>query len=103
MIEPGSNLGDPASKPGASDIELWREAMAHLRHLSDDVWDGMRLFLVLNAFIFISIVALSSTRTPGTQRLVLLAILAVIGIMLTFTARFILKRHRIYYLQMLAK
>lgn len=77
--------------------------MAHLRHLSDDVWKGLKLFLILNAFFAISIVALLNRRPLSHPTAVLLAVLAAGGIFLTLTARYILKRHRIYYLQMLAK
>ena len=103
MSEPDSSSGDLPKRLDAAGLDLWREAMAHLRHLSDDVWKGLRLFLILNAFNLISIVAFCCMPLPGHQKVVLLAILAVAGALLTVTARSILKRHRIYYLQMLAK
>ena len=86
-----------------SQIALWREALTHLRHLSDDVWKVLKLFLTLNAILLIIIIGLlvflPSNRSIGF----LLALVSIAGALLTLAARFILKRHRIYYLQMLAK
>lgn len=89
--------------PDEMRIEIWREAMAHLRHLSDDVWNGLKLFLVLNGFIFVSIFGILAVHSLGKLTAAFVFILCVAGISLTLAARYILKRHRIYYLQMLAK
>jgi hypothetical protein len=83
--------------------EHWREAMAQLRHLSDDVWKGLKLFLSVNALIVVGIVGLLAFCGSRFGLAVLLGLLSALGAALTLTARYILKRHRIYYLQMLAK
>jgi hypothetical protein len=87
----------------AGEFALWREAMAHLRHLSDDLWKGMRLFLPLNGLLLAMIVALLAFQAPSRRRMILVILISIIGILLTLAARYLLKRHRIYYLQMLAK
>ena len=82
---------------------IWREALAHLRHLSDDVWKGLALFLALNAVLLVIIIGLLVLLPLNKGIGFLLAVVAVAGALLTIAARFILKRHRIYYLQMLVK
>ena len=84
-------------------LAIWREALAHLRHLSDDVWKGLRLFLSLNSILLIIITGLLVLLPLNRGIGFLLALLSIAGALLTLAARFILKRHRIYYLQMLAK
>jgi hypothetical protein len=84
-------------------VALWRESMAHLRHLSDDVWGGLKLFLSLDGFVLSSIGVLAWVGPANNTTALFLAMLAALGTFLTLTARYILKRHRVYYLQMLAK
>ena len=103
MSEPNFNSGEALKHLDDSGVAVWREAMAHLRHLSDDVWNGLKLFLILNGFIIISISAFAWLAPANKTMALLLAALALVGGLLTITARYILKRHRIYYLQMLAK
>ncbi len=33
------------------DVQIWREVMEHLRHLSDDVFKSVALFLGMNALM----------------------------------------------------
>jgi hypothetical protein len=83
------------------ELQLWREAMTQLRHLSDDVFKSVALFMGLNVLLLtmavvLTLVDLSPCRWLG-------AFVCVLGSALTLAARFLLKRHRIYYLEMLAK
>jgi len=87
----------------ADQLEIWREALAHLRHLSDDVWKGLILFLALNAVLLVIIIGLLVLLPLNKGIGFLLAVVSASGALLTVAARYILKRHRIYYLQMLAK
>ncbi len=103
MSDPNISLQGALQGLDGSKLALWREAMAHLRHLSDDVWAGLKLFLILNGFVLSLIGALAWIGPANTTNALLLAALAVLGGFLTLAARYILKRHRIYYLQMLAK
>ncbi|MEY2428483.1 MAG: hypothetical protein QOJ40_1368, partial [Verrucomicrobiota bacterium] len=103
MSEPKMSSEGALQGLDGSQVALWREAMAHLRHLSDDVWTGLKLFLILNGFVLISIGLLAWIGPANITSALLLAALAVLGSFLSLTARYILKRHRIYYLQMLAK
>lgn len=84
---------------------MWREALAQLRHLSNDVWRGLALFMSLDALLVgLSILLLQSGHAfPSVRPCVVLAVISVLGLGLTFSGRFILQRHRVYYLQMLAK
>lgn len=84
-------------------MALWRETLDHLRHLSDDVWMGFKTFLVFNGFILISMALLISSSRRDRSATIFIGLLSIAGILLTFAARYILKRNRIYYLQMLAK
>ena len=75
--------------------------MAQLRHLSDDVFKSVALFLGLNVLIFGAVIPLTILGTHGASRLC--ALVSVAGIALTLAAHFMLRRHRVYYLEMLAK
>ena len=99
MSDPDSNLRGAE----VAGVEHWREAMAHLRHLSDDVWKGLKLFLSVNALIVVAMAGLGAFCQSRARLAMLLALLSVLGAALTLTAHYILKRHRVYYLQMLAK
>ena len=88
----------------AAQLEVWREAMCHLRHLSNDPWQGLRIFLSLNGFAMVLMFGLAIRLPFGRSfSLMFVLFLSIIGVLLTLSARWILKRHRIYYLEMLAK
>jgi hypothetical protein len=91
--------------PGLSepDLQLWREAMTHLRHLSDDVFKSVALFTGLNLALLAGIAFLMAAEAHGTKAIWICAFACLSGIALTFAGRFMLRRHRIYYLEMLAK
>jgi len=94
------DLNELAPSPEAK-VALWRETLAQLRHLSNDVWRGFKCFVSLN---FALVLALTFVFVRFGKRTAILAIiLSIFGAMLTVAARYILKRHRHYYLQMLAK
>src|ERR1043166_1783537 len=98
-----TNITFAGSKASAVSIEHWREGMAHLRHLSDDVWTGLKLFLAANTAIWIMLTAIGVFSGSRRVTIVMFILLSLLGAYLTLTARYILKRHRIYYLQMLAR
>lgn len=83
-------------------VQVWREAVAHLRYLNDEVWKRFQFFLAVDvALLGAAVFALQQRETGGPTVSALLASIA--GIILTVNARYILKRNRIYYLQMLLK
>jgi hypothetical protein len=88
---------------GLPNQQVWHEAMAHLRHLSDDVWKSFRLFLTLDGFIITLSVARLWIGLWTPDKSLELVTLALIGAVLTLSGRYLLKRHRVYYLQMLAR
>ncbi|WP_150107355.1 hypothetical protein [Pedosphaera parvula] len=98
-------MSDPNGDPNVwmeqispTKVAIWREYISHLRYLSDEVWKGMKLFLTINGFVLILIFV-----TAGESSRLVAAVLSILGILLTLTARYILKRNRVYYLQMLMK
>ena len=101
MPAPGSK-GIPPEISEAN-LFIWREAMTHLRHLSDDVLKGLRLFLGLNAVLLGALLFLLAYEPFARRWICLAGLVSCLGILLTIAARFILKRNRIYYLEMLAK
>ncbi|MEO5804568.1 MAG: hypothetical protein ABIR24_13660 [Verrucomicrobiota bacterium] len=80
-----------------SGIEIWRESLAHLRHLSDEVWKRFQFFLWFDLALFVF--ALGIWRY--SKRLSFLLFLAAFSV--AVIGRYVLKRNRIYYLQMLAR
>jgi hypothetical protein len=93
----------PTRPLSEADLQLWREAMTHLRHLSDDVFRSVVFFTGLNVVALGTIIFLMVISTDGSKGAWICVATSVAGLALTFSARFILKRHRIYYLEMLAK
>lgn len=86
----------------ASALDLWHEAMAQLRQLHGDVWNGVRFFVTVNGIIVAAIFAIF--RLDWTLRTgVAIVILAGIGLFLTLIATSILEKHRNYYLEMLLR
>src|SRR5438105_5835998 len=84
-------------------IDFWRETLSNLRQLHNDIWNGVRFFLSVNGIVFAGFAIL--LRSPGKDYLqaFILLLLLLIGILLTFQARSILRRHRGYYLGMLIR
>jgi hypothetical protein len=78
-------------------LELWREAMGHLRYLNDETWRRFQFFLWFDFVVFVAAVA-TARSSRG-----LFVILFLFGFLFLFVARYVLKRNRIYYLQMLMK
>jgi hypothetical protein len=78
-------------------LEIWREAVTHLRGLNDEAWKRFQFFLWLELLAFVGAVAVARTSRD------LFVFLFLFGFFILFVARYILKRNRIYYLQMLLK
>jgi hypothetical protein len=96
------DLNELAPTPEAR-LALWRETLAHLRHLSDDGWRGFRCFVMLDVALLLGLAVLFARPAFGKSVALLALVLSLFGIVVTVAARYVLKRHRIYYLQMLAK
>src|SRR5258706_9350994 len=92
----------PARSLTEADLQLWREAMMHLRHLSDDVFKSVALFMALNCVLLGAMIISARTQTPLSRANWLWVVASGLGIALTLAARFMLRRHRIYYLDLLA-
>lgn len=92
-----------AALVSAHDLELWREAMAQLRHMNEDVWAGVRLFLSVNSLLVLMVVGIVAWGRSAMLAALLVALLCALGIPLTLAARYLFKRQRVYYLQTLAK
>ena len=84
-------------------IEVWREALAQLRHLSDEVWKSFRLFFAINGFVIAILIARLATGFWAFPKVIEVILLSLIGIAISLAGRYLLLRHRVYYLQMLAK
>lgn len=82
-------------------IDIWRESLAHLRQLHNDVWNGVKFFLTINGILFAAIAAL--LRDAKEVRHTLIIAISIIGVVVTVIAWQILARHREYYLQMLIR
>jgi hypothetical protein len=95
--------GSPHKGLSELNLQLWREAMTHLRHLSDDVFKGVVFFMALNAALLGAMAFLITTTPETAKSRWICATASVLGVALTLAARFMLRRHRIYYLEMLAR
>ena len=91
------------SQLSAAEIGLWRESLAHLRHLNEEAGATLKFFLSLNTFVLGLAVVVAIFRMPERRENFLLFGLAVFGGIATLIGRYIFKRQRIYYVQMLLK
>ncbi len=96
------NQLDFSSLSAEARIQIWRESVAHLRYLNDEVWKRFQFFVWVDFALLFATISALSTRSNKTGALVAL-VFAVLGILITASAHYILKRNRIYYLQMLLK
>jgi hypothetical protein len=86
-------------------LSIWREAMANLRQLHGDVWNGVAFFLTVNAVLVAALATLYGTwlaRGPQAPSgpLWIMLFLGLVGLLFTWQAMLILSRHREYYLGM---
>ena len=82
-------------------IQIWRETIAHLRYLNDEVWKRFQFFLLVDLVILVVTFGMFWARPRFYPAFAILFV--ALGVVLTLAARYILKRNRIYYLQMLLK
>ena len=82
-------------------FEIWREAMAQLRRLSDDVWNSLKFFTTINGIIIAAILTKASKLNVTSA--IIISILLLIGFLVTLLALKILRKQRRYYLEMLIK
>lgn len=80
-------------------IQLWREAITHLREMNREVWRGFWCFLAASGMILLITSALLCLDQSGSIALAMLAA----GLGVAFLGAYVLKRNRVYYLQMLLK
>jgi hypothetical protein len=85
-------------------IQIWREALEQLRHLSNEVWKVFKCFMAINGFIlaFLTVIAITGGVDNFAGQIVV-AVAILLGIGVSIIGRYILKRNRIYYLEMLLK
>jgi hypothetical protein len=92
-----------AQNLGANRVQIWREALEHLRHLSDEVWKVFKCFMVINGFLLVLVTAFAMAGADSSPGMIILAVLAVLGVASIIVGRYLLKRNRVYYLEMLLK
>lgn len=112
------NQPPPAASPTAKSHEpslfaLWGEVMNQLRQNHDDIWNGVKFFLTINAVALAGVFAFTgnliqllgekpeSITSIGCIYLFMIFILSFLGWGLTGKAKFILQKHRRYYLESL--
>lgn len=83
-------------------IHLWREAMAQLRQLHTDIWNGVRFFLTVSGILIAAIAALWRFELEPL-RLTATLVLIWAGITITVFAILILDKHRNRYVHMLLR
>lgn len=98
----GNDFNSWTSNLNANSIDLWREAMAQLRQLHSDVWNGVRFFLTINGIILASMIALFGLGSSLTIALLVL-VLAGVGLFFSWVGIKILGHHRRFYTGMLLR
>jgi hypothetical protein len=88
---------DPAA------VQIWREALEQLRHLSSQVWSGFKFFIGINLVLLALMAGLIIFAPFNRLAGPIILVTGALGIFLTLAGRYILKRDRVYYLQMLLK
>ena len=84
-------------------VQIWREALEHLRHLSDEVWRVFKCFMLINGSVLALATAIAIAGADSSAGQAILTVLFLLGIGVTVIGRYLLKRNRVYYLEMLLK
>jgi hypothetical protein len=84
-------------------LNLWRESMANLRQLHNDVWNGVRFFTTVNGILLAAMAATFKLGQGSIFPSSFALMIAVLGTGVTLIAREILHRHRRHYLDMLLR
>lgn len=84
-------------------LDFYREALAALRQMHGDVWNGIRFFLTVNTVLFGGMTAIAKFGGRQLITAALLLALAVVGLAVTVVARRILTKHREFYVKMLLR
>jgi len=107
MSEPTTPLKPPlaewAGSLGREALDLWKESLANLRQLHNDVWNGVKFFTTINGILLAAVGVVVKASDKLLPTLVLASIICFLGILITLLARRILQRHRDYYLNMLLR
>ena len=96
-------LSEWTKKLGREPLDLWREAMANLRQLHNDVWNGVRFFMTVNGILLAGVVGILKLSYGSLPTCILVLAFSILGLTVTVVARCILRQHRDYYLQMLLR
>jgi len=87
----------------ANALNIWREAMAQLRQLHGDVWNGVRFFWSLNGIVIAGVFALWPKHQTDLKAAVTATFLLGIGIALTRVGLLVLRSHRSHYVDMMLR
>lgn len=101
--EPPKSLAEFARDLGREPLDVWKESLSMLRQLHNDVWNGVRFFMTMNGILLAGLAGWSRTSSSTTNTAQLALIIAILGVVITLTARRILSGHRDYYLNMLVR
>lgn len=85
----------------ADQIDIWREAINNLRTLHNDVWNGVRFFLTLNAIFLAGMSALARGLPSSKMLAYIIVALGVAGFLFSLVARNIFSNQRYNYIEML--
>lgn len=84
-------------------VDVWREACAQVRRLSDDVWNGLKFFLTINSILIGAGAAVAKLQSIDWGARWILVLLAILGFSITCIAKKVMKKQRTYYSEMLLK
>ncbi|MFX0172728.1 MAG: hypothetical protein ACFE9L_12495 [Candidatus Hodarchaeota archaeon] len=87
-------------KHDSNSLNIWREAMAQLRHINNDIWNSVRFFLIVNGVVIAALFSVFKLDWTSEQSIII-ALIAGIGGGLTLIAIIILYKHRRHYVEML--
>ena len=93
----------PTKQPTEAELQIWREALAQLRHLADDFNRTFYLLVAAHVIMLISICAIMRFHPVDAGSVFLIILLVSVGAAVGYVGHYMLQRQRIYYLQMLAK
>ena len=71
-----SGLRTWAKGMDSNGLNLWREAMAQLRQIHGDVWNGVRFFLTVNGIVIAAAFGIAKLQDTDLLTAVLIASLA---------------------------
>lgn len=83
-------------------LSFWHESLAHMRHMREEYWKGIQLFIAVNGVVMAALITLMREDYVVKNSLVLL-FLSLVGFGFTAVTFYVFRQQRAGYLEMVVQ